>query len=551
MALRDLFVRFGIEVDGQDKLDKADNSLRGAIKSAREFGRTLRLVSGVFTGGFIGRAISGFINDQITLADRLKHNAEALGLSADELQKYQYAADLMQVPVQQTAVALRFFNRAVGEAALGAKGSQKVFAQLGINIRDTAGNVRPTNELLFEFADKLKNTKSQAERSAFAMRLLYRNGAALLPMLQNGSEALKQAFKDVDELGGGFNQKFIDQAHETYNQMRRLKLGWRSISVAVVTELLPAINKWLESSIKTAKHLISLAKHTYGFRTALMALASGALVAALVKLFSLFAPAQLTFKSLLGLFVKYPLVLLFAAAITTLYLAFDDFYTFLEGGDSVIGRFLDTIGGYGNAAVVRNKIKEIFDAIYEAWGKIKGPLGDLGSALGKAFADSLPSIIKWGGIFLTYVVEQIDKAITYARILPYALARAFGKGTPQGLEEARALLVGLKEREGLYRKATLAFDDLTTPIAAHVPYAAGPSVREKNQAAMENNLDPNSGVPFQPVDIKITNHITTTSDPQAIANATGRATKGAVKDALAEHRDTYNAVTAGSPVTGN
>ena len=38
---------------------------------------------------------------------------------------------------------------------------------------------------------------------------------------------------------------------------------------------------------------------------------------------------------------------------------------------------------------------------------------------------------------------------------------------------------------------------------------------------------------------------------KVIVPADAPSTKGAVKDALAEHRDTYNAVTAGSPVTGN
>ena len=556
MALRDLFVKFGIDVEGKEKLDAADKSIKSAIGSAREFGRALRFAAGAFTGGFIGRAISGFINDQIAMADRLKHSAEALGLSTDELQKYSYAADLMQVPVQQTAIALRFFNRAVGEAALGGKGASKVFSQVGINIRDANGQIRPSNELLFEFADKLKGTHSQALRTAYAMRLLGRNGAALLPVLQTGSEALKQAFKDVDELGGGFNEKFIENAHETYNQMRRLKMGWRSISVAIVTELLPVVNRWIEGSIKTAKWLIAMAKHTYGFRTALMALAAGALIIALTKLFALFAPASLDLKSLLGMFLKYPLIAVFTAAITALYLAFDSFYTFLEGGDSVLGRFLDMIGGYGNAAVVRNQLKEIFDEIYAAWQQIKSPLGEMGQIIGHVFADSVPSIIKWGGIFATYVLDKLDTAITYARILAgTSLIKDIFKGTPVSEEDKatiREAMGGLRGRQALYGKAALDFDDIGKPPPfLGVPYKEGVDPRRVNQANMGSNLDPNSQAPFAPVTIEIKQTIHASSDPKATGDAVARGTKGAVKDALAEHRDTYNAVTAGSPVTGN
>jgi len=246
------------------------------------------------------------------------------------------------------------------------------------------------------------------------------------------------------------------------------------------------------------------------------------------------------------------LIAVFTAAIVALYLAFDSFYTFLEGGDSVFGRFLDMIGGYGNAAVVRNQLKEIFDDIYEAWGKIKGPLGEMGTLLGKAFADSLPSIIKWGGVFATMVIAQLDKAITYARILPHALSSLFGgKVSDADQKSDLDLLSDLDKRLALYQKVALAFDAVDKPSSARVPYRDAPGPQNRAQGEMAGNLDPNSQAPFAPVTIEIKQTIHASSDPKATGDAVARSTKGAVKDALAEHRDTYNAVTAGSPVTGN
>src|SRR4029077_15393616 len=112
MALRDLFVRFRVDVKGTDTLAKADQSIKKAKTSASELGDQLKKLAGAYLTFQAGKRILAFVEGLIHQGGELARNADLLGVTTAELHKFQYVAELMHVPVQQVAVAMRFFNRA-------------------------------------------------------------------------------------------------------------------------------------------------------------------------------------------------------------------------------------------------------------------------------------------------------------------------------------------------------------------------------------------------------------------------------------------------------
>lgn len=550
MALRDILVRFGIEVGGKDQLDAVDKKLRKAKDSAGDLEKMLKKVG----LAFLGKKVADFVLETIEMADALKHNAERLGLTTDELQKYQYVADVTGVSAQQAAVGLRFFNRAVGEAALGTKSATKVFAELGIAVRGADGQVRPTDELLFEFADKLKDVKSEAIRTALAMRTLGRGGASMLPMLQNGSAELRKYFKDIEELGGGFNETFVEQAHEVDYSIRRLKLGWRSIRVALVTELLPALTWLIDRVMKVTKVFIDASKHTLAFasswRFLLGALAAGAIVWAALNAEML--PAYVLFGGL-------------ALAVLGLYLAFDDFYTFMQGQPSVLGDMLGPDGG----AKFRADVQQILDLFGQLMTSIFGTK-DGATSLAAGFEDMVGNSIPTLGRALIALIETLDtvaqglkEIYQYGKI---AFTWSFGSGSYNQVnkdisDQKDALDQG--HAAWLNRANSLqgAWDDLgntgaprpnTRAPGGQVPGLGGtPSADELDPGAALNGrrrttsgsdaLNPGN----MTVKIENTFHVAGNADPKTIGAAAANGTTQGLKDAASRDRDTYDAVTAG------
>ena len=568
MALRDLIARFDIQVDGGQKLADTDVAIRRTILSAERLGNTFKRLGAFLIVGAVVNGIKNFIESQVEQANALKYNAERLGITTDELQKYQYASSLMGVSTKETTIAMRFFNRAIGEASLGTKAAVKTFNYLGINVKDANGQIRPTNELLFEFSDKLKKIPSQAIRTALAVRTLGRNGSQFLPALQKGGDELRKIFQDVDELGGGFNQDFINNAAKTNVELKRLKFAWTSLKVALASELLPIVRKWTADGIKTAKVLIYLAKHTYGFRTALMLLAGGATFLALKRLFSLFSVGKTTLWDLFKAAVTNPYVAAFVAIITTLYLAFDDFYTFLKGGDSLIGDFFNSLGGKGAAKEFRDTLVEAFEKVKAVFFPLKDSMKDFAISVLHAFKDALPYIIQWSAAFATGIVSLIDTAVTGMRQLLGLMMLA-----AHSFEKSRAGTLGkefddIKKLGDDWDKRIKAYTNLNDALQNGFDNLGKPKPRSGiTPAGGLSGLPPPPlpgggidahggllGIPPPPKPglhflINIDNHINGDVSP-ATVKAIGVVTKAAVKDGATKARDAWNATNAGMPATG-
>jgi len=513
-------------------------------KRAWQMGTIAALVGYGFAVKKVIGGIVGMVEEQIQLADQLDHNAERLGVSTDELQGYEFAANVVGVSSQQLAVGLRFFNRAIGEAAYGTKSVTKVFAQLGVTVKDAHGNIKPTDELLGEVADKLANTKSQAERTAIAMRFLGRGGSSLLPFLQKGSKFVQQMFKDVKELGGGFNATFVERAHIYDYNAKRLAMGWRTIKTALATELMPWLEKFQKRGIETAKRLIELSKHTYGFRTALMALAAFIGIVG-VGLTTMFLVANPMIALAVGLVVA------LAAAFVPLYVIFDDFYTFLQGGDSVLGRMLDKLHGDGTALKFWLDLQEAFKDLKVAIFGADSQSKSLFQIFEKLLAENMPGIIQKLGLAMTVTAGAIDLVVT-------------------GLTQTWKLAKGIG---GLLGSAVYDTEDSFDPMK---DFNQGGAESEKRQAAYDKlykafyNMGDRPAKPYEPggsqfsgplpqgaplaqqTPMQVTNkvevHVHGNADKDT-ARDVANGVKGALKDNAARLRDAHVAVAPGMPST--
>lgn len=554
MSLRDLFVKFQIDLQGAEKIDAADKAMKKAKSSALDLGEAFKALGALWLGRKIIGGIRDFIQGTIQQADALDHQAEALGLTTDQLQKYQYAASLVGVTAQQAAVGFRFFNRVVGEAEFGTKGALKTLGRLGIQIYDAGGKVRPTNDLLMDFADHLAKIPDQQKRTALAMSTLGRSGAALLPFLQKGSKALKEMFADVEELGGGFDREFIEQAHEMDVQQKRLAMGWRTMGVELMRVLLPAMRLLVERGIRTVKTLIDTARHTNAVKTALLALgatavAVGAVVAAA------WAPEIAVF-------------LLLAEAVFRAYLVFDDFYTFLQGGQSTIGDTLDKAGV--DSKNLAAQMREDFHLIAEALGLVIGGANGARSSFDEWFHATLPKIVQFSGLFLTGVVEVVDFAVLSFKALARVIigvggalaALATGKGFTgfdRALDEQFAKMGSesdeFQKRKEVYGRLRAGFDQIGNSQGVVRPVApAVPGMREVNPNYQATADEQNPGRTTGGGGVVTTNHVTVSvnatgaTNPAAVGNAVAKGVRQGLKNPDSTNRNTFDAVSSVSPV---
>lgn len=139
------------------------------------------------------------------LEDQMEQTARAaykLNVSFEGFQKLQLTAKRFGVEVGAVNVALRTFNRQIGDASLQPMGVQaKLFDALGVSIRDAAGNIRGTEDIFRDTVSAIAQVGSEAEKTKLLAALFGEQAVELQTMLGQGTGQLDQFGEHLKNIG--------------------------------------------------------------------------------------------------------------------------------------------------------------------------------------------------------------------------------------------------------------------------------------------------------------------------------------------------------------
>ena len=176
----------------RNELRKTNRAITAQAKSLL----SIRSVVGLLAGG------GGFgllIKSAARTGSEIENLSQALGLTRERIQLLQRAGGDYNIETEQLNKGLLRFTRSVGEAGLGIATYLRVFEQLGIQIRDSGGQLRPVAVLLEEFGAAIARVGNEAERTQLLQTVLGREGARLGLLLGRSAQ-------DMDEFLGGIQQ---------------------------------------------------------------------------------------------------------------------------------------------------------------------------------------------------------------------------------------------------------------------------------------------------------------------------------------------------------
>mgnify|MGYP003439950314 FL=1 len=372
MALREILARFGIQVDGAEQLNKLDKSI-GATKG--KLGDLLGLVGGAaIVGGF--RQMAGQLDQ---LEGHIVDTSAQLGLHTDELQRWELAGRLAGAEAADLATAFRFLQKNQADAAKDANGSQaKAFKELGLNIKDSTGELKASGPFLKEVGLAIAAIESPAKRTEALMTLLGKSGGKLGPLFNQGAAGLDQALAEIDKLGGPIGEDALANLGEFNDQMVKAEVSTNKLKVAIANKLYPTLTQLLEKTFGWSKGLQDATKNTQLLQSGLGIL------------------AVIAGKFAITTYGKYlPLIALFAAAT----LLVEDLTVWLQGGNSATGALLDSLFGLGTGAEVAGKVNKAFQELNATWSsgaslvdKLKGTVDALTGAEQGTTASDLETV---------------------------------------------------------------------------------------------------------------------------------------------------------------
>ena len=234
MASKDV----SIDIVAQDKTGAAFRSVKGGLN---DLSTSVGAVTGKIAGltavlAAIGSATQ--VKGLIDSADNMNKLSQKTGIAVSELSSLANTADLAGVSNEQLGSALIKLNKSIAEAASGSKEQSEAFKNLGINVKDANGNIRPTTDILGDVAGAFSGAADGATKTQYAMALFGKAGADLIPFLNTGKEGIK-------EFGASFGDEFAKNAEAFNDNITKINQQLKLLLVDVINPLLPALSRMI------------------------------------------------------------------------------------------------------------------------------------------------------------------------------------------------------------------------------------------------------------------------------------------------------------------
>lgn len=373
-----LIVTLGLDSsEYQQGMDEAERSTREfSEKAPREAERGLNQIEQKFGGAFRGIFHSfiapltaalgtmGIFSSYTQTADRIGKTAARIGASAEDLQAFGEAAKRAGGSVEGFMGAFESLNGQLQRMqAMGGKGRlTPILRQLGISATEN-GKVKDTFQILRELAGAAERVGKQ--KFAGLARFLGLDQGTIM-LLQQGRVALDEVIKRQKELGVYTKQDFEITA-KFNDAISDLTQSFKQLAAPILRVITPALTTVANWITKIAQ----LFREHQGFivagLTVLAGILSGTLLKAVTALGSALAP------------LVAPL-----AAIAGLGLLFDDFATYVNGGESALRGFW---AAFGTPKELKESAQAVTDWAAGIWDTVSNLALDIAAEMIVAFHD--------------------------------------------------------------------------------------------------------------------------------------------------------------------
>lgn len=380
-----LFIAFGLKADGvKQGMDKAEGIVKNGLSSIKSYLMPLA------TGFALSSMVQGFVDG----AAQIGKAAEFLGMSIEDLQAWQGAAEAMGAEGAEVNEMIMDMNEhLVDMVQFGSGPAVDVLNKLGIAAKDAKGNIRPATDVLLDLAEASERVSKQ-EMLAYGRIMGF--DKSVIDMLMQGKKGLQELLKAQKELAV-FQKEDALLAQKGRVAWQGLMKALQSIQAVIMRFIMPALTlltTWLTKAVIWAREnkpfMIALIT---GFALAITAI----LLPAIFKLAAAGIAAMAPWLPLIGI-------------ITAAALLVDDFWTYLEGGESALApvwAYLIKFFGFFETSIEGAKkywqaACEFFSAIFE------GNFAKAGQSLINMFAGVIQVFFGlWQGIG-TYILDLLN-----------------------------------------------------------------------------------------------------------------------------------------------
>lgn len=214
----------------------ADRELGKTVKKSQDVGESISKI-----GAGVALAGAGILAAGMAFSQEF----EDLGREVMKVQRYTgmtaESASVLRYQAQATGVDADKLTKSLGFLAKGMANTPDKFAELGISVRDSRGQLRSTNDVLLDVVDKFNATTNATERLNIAQTAFGKSGGDLMGFLAKGREGLADLAAEAEKYGLVLNDQNLAAVKESVKAHKEYDAAVQGLKVSIGQQFLPIL----------------------------------------------------------------------------------------------------------------------------------------------------------------------------------------------------------------------------------------------------------------------------------------------------------------------
>ena len=225
--------------------NQSGKSLDAVKSSAKDLGKMLGTTAAGFSA--IVGALYAMTASAGAAADDINTLSKQYGLSTEEIQKFKYATDLIDVSLETYVASIARNIRSMTAYQNGTEATVQAYDSLGVAVTDSNGKLRDSQTVYNEVISALGKVEDETERDSIAMTILGRNAQQLNPLILGGADALAELGEQAENLGLILPQESLDALNAFNDKVDTLKANMNGLQMVVGESFANSFDSFFEA----------------------------------------------------------------------------------------------------------------------------------------------------------------------------------------------------------------------------------------------------------------------------------------------------------------
>ena len=190
----------------------------------------------------LASALASCVTDSAAFADNVMSIATKTGLTTDQVQEFQYMAELTDTSLETITGSMAKLTKNMDGAKDGTGTAAEAFASLGVSVTDADGSLRSNQEVFAEVIDALGQMDNATERDATAMAIFGKSAQELNPLIATGSKGIEAFAKEAHDMGYVLDGEALNSLGAVDDAMKRLENTGTALKNQVGLALAPTLS---------------------------------------------------------------------------------------------------------------------------------------------------------------------------------------------------------------------------------------------------------------------------------------------------------------------